>query len=127
MPTPPKGRFLMRATLPIYPRYKTEDEVVTLRWLRRMTHVPVPEVIAFSATRNNAISSQWILMELKPGKHFLITWLKATMAAKTWVLEQIVNNPHIICYRTKKKEKKVGEGLRQKDTATLKRKRICPL
>jgi len=51
----------MRATLPIYPRYKTEDEVVTLRWLRRMTHVPVPEVIAFSATRNNAISSELIL------------------------------------------------------------------
>ncbi|CAI7649441.1 unnamed protein product [Penicillium glandicola] len=57
----------MRVSLPVYPHNKTLGEVTTLRFLRRATDVPVPEVIAFDDSGNNEIGFEWILMECMPG------------------------------------------------------------
>ncbi|KAK4032805.1 altered inheritance of mitochondria protein 9, mitochondrial [Parachaetomium inaequale] len=84
-----RGRSLMRVALPVDPGYKTRGEVTTLRWIRRMTHVPVPKVIAFDDTQNNAIGFEWILMELMPGVSAYKRWRKMTMADKIWFTEQV--------------------------------------
>ena len=84
-----QGRSVMRVSLPVDPGHKTRGEVTTLRWIRRTTNVPVPKVIAFDDTQNNAIGFEWILMELMPGMSAYKRWRKMSMADKTWVVEQI--------------------------------------
>lgn len=48
-------QLLMRVSLPVYPHSKTRGEVTTLRFLRCVTDVPVPEVIVFDDSGNNEI------------------------------------------------------------------------
>ncbi|KXX81172.1 Altered inheritance of mitochondria protein 9, mitochondrial [Madurella mycetomatis] len=85
----PRGRSLMRVSLPVDPKSKTGGEVTTLRWIRRMTHMPVPKVIAFDDSQDNEIGFEWILMELMPGESAYKRWRKLSIAEKTWLVEQI--------------------------------------
>ncbi|GAB1319650.1 hypothetical protein MFIFM68171_09860 [Madurella fahalii] len=87
----PRGspRSLMRVSLPVDPKSKTRGEVTTLRWIRRMTHVPVPKVIAFDDSQDNEIGFEWILMELMPGVSTYKRWRKLSMSEKTWLVEQV--------------------------------------
>jgi hypothetical protein len=85
----PRGKSLMRVSLPVDPKAKTRGEVTTLRWIRRMTHTPVPKVIAFDDSQDNEIGFEWILMELMPGVSAYKRWRKLSMAEKTWVVEQV--------------------------------------
>ncbi|TVY66183.1 hypothetical protein Focb16_v010942 [Fusarium oxysporum f. sp. cubense] len=45
--------FVMRVTLPVYPRHKTRAEVITSKWVRENTTIPVPEVFAFDDSNDN--------------------------------------------------------------------------
>jgi aminoglycoside phosphotransferase (APT) family kinase protein len=85
----PGGASLLRVSLPVDPKYKTLGEVTTLSWIRRMTHAPVPKVIAFDDSQDNEIGFEWILMELMPGIPAYKRWRKMSMTEKTWVVEQI--------------------------------------
>lgn len=87
----PRGKCLLRVSLPVDPTHKTRGESTTLRWIRRMTLVPVPKVIAFDDSRDNEIGFEWILMELMPGVSALARWRKMSMADKTRVVEQIAD------------------------------------
>ena len=87
----PHGKCLLRVSLPVDPTHKTRGESTTLRWIRRMILVPVPEVIAFDDSRDNEIGFEWILMELMPGVSALARWRKMSMADKTRVVEQIAD------------------------------------
>ncbi|KAK3997734.1 altered inheritance of mitochondria 9, mitochondrial [Cladorrhinum sp. PSN332] len=57
------GKSLIRVTLPVDPKWKTQGEVATLRWLRHGTNVPVPRVVAFDDAQDNELGFEWILME----------------------------------------------------------------
>ncbi|KAH6627377.1 phosphotransferase enzyme family-domain-containing protein [Chaetomium tenue] len=87
----PRGKCLLRVSLPVDPAHKTRGESTTLRWIRRMTLVPVPKVIAFDDSRDNEIGFEWILMELMPGVSAYARWRKMSMADKTRLVEQIVD------------------------------------
>jgi aminoglycoside phosphotransferase (APT) family kinase protein len=41
-----KGSYLMRVVLPVAPGVKTESEVATLNFIREITSIPVPRVVA---------------------------------------------------------------------------------
>lgn len=82
-------RLLMRISLPVYPRSKTRGEVTTLRFLRRETDVPVPEVIAFDDSCNNEIGFEWILMELMPGVSAYKKWRTLTMSQKVALVQRV--------------------------------------
>ncbi|KAK0710040.1 phosphotransferase enzyme family-domain-containing protein [Lasiosphaeria miniovina] len=86
-----QGKFLMRVTLPVDPRHKTRGEVATLAWVRRNTHVPVPKVLAFDDTSDNAIGFEWILMQFMPGVSANRLWRQLTTATKTWIVEQVAD------------------------------------
>ncbi|KAK3305285.1 phosphotransferase enzyme family-domain-containing protein [Chaetomium strumarium] len=84
-----RGKSLLRVSLPVDPRHKTHGECATLHWIREMTTVPVPKVIAFDDCRDNEIGFEWILMELMPGVSAYKRWRKLSMAEKTQVVEQV--------------------------------------
>ncbi|KAK3299001.1 phosphotransferase enzyme family-domain-containing protein [Chaetomium fimeti] len=87
----PRGTSLLRVSLPVDPKHKTLGEVTTLRWIRRMTHAPVPKIIAFDDSQDNEIGFEWILMELMPGVSAYKRWRKMSMAQKTWLVEQVAD------------------------------------
>jgi aminoglycoside phosphotransferase (APT) family kinase protein len=74
--------LLMRVLLAVYPRSKTRGEVTTLRFLRRETDLPVPEVIAFDDSCENEVGFEWIFMELMPGVSAYKKWRTLTMSQK---------------------------------------------
>ena len=87
----PRGKSLLRVSLPVDPGHKTRGEATTLRWIRRNTDVPVPYVIAFEDSRDNEIGFEWILMELMPGVPARSRWRKMSMADKVSLVEQIAD------------------------------------
>lgn len=50
------------------PHYTTASEVATMNFLRSVLKLPVPEVLAYSTTLNNAIGAEYILMERVKGE-----------------------------------------------------------
>lgn len=63
-----KDKFLFRVTLPVDPFFKSESEVATLAFLRQKTSIPVPEVVAWSSTSDNALSYEWTLLKKVEGE-----------------------------------------------------------
>src|SRR2546423_1303702 len=47
--------LIMRVSLPVDPRYKTLSEVATMEWMRHHTSLPMPDITAHQASRENAI------------------------------------------------------------------------
>lgn len=82
-------QFLIRITLPVCPHTKTRGEVTTLRFLRRKTTIPVPEVIAFDDSADNEIGFEWILMELMPGVSAYKKWRTMTPFQKVAFVQRI--------------------------------------
>jgi Ser/Thr protein kinase RdoA (MazF antagonist) len=69
------AEVIMRVSLPVYPRLKTESEVATLNWVRQKApDIPVPGVIAFDSNAQNELGFEWIIMSLIPGKPLSHEW-----------------------------------------------------
>ncbi|KAL6822220.1 phosphotransferase enzyme family domain-containing protein [Trichoderma camerunense] len=80
--------FIMRVTLPVYPRHKTRAEVVTLRWVHENTSIPVPEVFDFDDSNDNEIGFEWILMEYMQGTSARKRWRTMSMEQKIALTER---------------------------------------
>lgn len=74
--------FIIRVTLPVYPRHKTRAEVVILRWVHENTSVPVPKVFGFDDSNDNEIGFEWILMEYMQGTSARKRWRTMSMEQK---------------------------------------------
>ncbi|KAF9007384.1 phosphotransferase enzyme family-domain-containing protein [Cyathus striatus] len=59
--------YVMRVSLPVDPHFKTASEVATLHYLAHHTSVPVPRVIAYCSSADNALGFEWILGTRVPG------------------------------------------------------------
>ncbi|KAJ3472109.1 hypothetical protein NLG97_g11278 [Lecanicillium saksenae] len=49
------------------PRAKTANEVAVLRWLAARTAIPVPTVVRYDASTDNALGREFTLLERVPG------------------------------------------------------------
>ncbi|OGM44484.1 hypothetical protein ABOM_006732 [Aspergillus bombycis] len=84
-----KDRFLFRVTLPVDPFLKTEGEVATLAFLRQKTSIPVPEVVAWSSTSDNALGYEWILLKKVEGVPLEQRWREISIERKVQISEQL--------------------------------------
>lgn len=81
--------YMMRVSLPVYPRHKTRAEVATLRWVRDNTSVPVPTVYDFDDSNDNEVGFEWILMEFMGGRPAHERWWAMTMEQKVAFAQRI--------------------------------------
>jgi Ser/Thr protein kinase RdoA (MazF antagonist) len=81
---------LMRVSLPVHPRLKTESEVATINFVRRETEMPAPRVLAFSSDNQNELGFEWILMEMMAGVALRSKWRSMPWSAKEDVVKKLV-------------------------------------
>ncbi|KAL1854995.1 hypothetical protein Plec18170_004407 [Paecilomyces lecythidis] len=72
------------------PHYTTASEVATLRFLRTVLHVPVPEILAYSTDATNPVGAEYIILERLQGDSLTSRWLSLSTAELKEVLSQIV-------------------------------------
>ena len=81
--------WLMRVALPVDPHRKTASEVATIEFIRDNTDCPVPKVIAFDSSNNNALRFEWILMEFVAGQPLYRAWRKLPTSSKEALVKQL--------------------------------------
>ncbi|KAL7629798.1 hypothetical protein AAE478_001321 [Parahypoxylon ruwenzoriense] len=82
-------RFIMRVSLPVCPKIKTESEVATLQWIYGNTNLPVPKVKCYDSSRDNPLGFEWILMDRMYGVPLSQCWNSVTQGAKERIVKQI--------------------------------------
>lgn len=65
------------------------SEVATLRYLKRKTNIPVPEVYHQDLSPDNPVGAPYTLMEYIQGRHLYKLWGALNLVAKKAVLSQI--------------------------------------
>ncbi|CAG7991727.1 unnamed protein product [Penicillium olsonii] len=81
--------LIMRLSLPIDPHFKVLSEVATMNFVRRVTKLPVPEVIKYDSSAENRIGFEWILMTKMPGRPFADVWPSLPFEAKAKMVRQL--------------------------------------
>ncbi|KAI0114306.1 kinase-like domain-containing protein [Nemania sp. FL0031] len=81
--------FVMRVSLPVCPRAKTEAEVATLNWVHQHTPLHVPRVRAYNSSRDNPLGFEWILMTKLEGTPLSKCWSSVTIGSKERLVQQI--------------------------------------
>lgn len=76
------NRYVIKLTLPVCPRTKTESEVATMRWTRANTNLPLPSVIDYDSSANNPIGCEWILMTRVEGVPLSSCWREIELGSK---------------------------------------------
>ncbi|TVY39560.1 Altered inheritance of mitochondria protein, mitochondrial [Lachnellula subtilissima] len=73
------------------PAYKTTaSEVATMDFARTVLNIPVPKVFAWSATANNPVEAEYIIMEEAPGTQLEDVWDGKTISDKTNIVKGLV-------------------------------------
>ncbi|KAF2851945.1 hypothetical protein T440DRAFT_488562 [Plenodomus tracheiphilus IPT5] len=80
---------LLRVSLPVYPRMKTESEVATIEFIRNNTVMPVPRILAYDADNKNELQYEWILIEMMPGTPLNSRWRSMSWQAKETIIKQL--------------------------------------
>ena len=83
--------YILRVSLPINPRNKTECEVATIDFVRSKTSLPVPAILAYDSTNSNPIGFEYILMEYMPGVQMVKVWHKLPWEKQVYVIDQLVH------------------------------------
>ncbi|KAI1383722.1 uncharacterized protein F4822DRAFT_48809 [Hypoxylon trugodes] len=81
--------FVMRVSLPVCPKIKTETEITTLRWIHENTNLPVPKVECYHSSRDNPMGFEWNLMSRVDGQPLSQCWNIVTQGAKERIVKQI--------------------------------------
>ncbi|CAG7919029.1 unnamed protein product [Penicillium olsonii] len=81
-------RLIMRVSLPVSPVHKTRSEVATVDWIRRVTDIPTPRIMAHDVTRESEIGFEWILMTEVPGKPLTESWQSMPMVVKSNLIKK---------------------------------------
>jgi len=72
-------------------QYTTASEVATLDFARTILNLPVPKVLAWSATSHNPVESEYIVMEEASGSQLHTVWQKQELRVKRDIIREIVD------------------------------------
>lgn len=81
--------LIFRAAVPLYPHWKTESEVSTMRFVQDRTNIPTPHVLAHESSASNELGYEWILMELVNGSPLYRKWRHMSVDAKERLVKQL--------------------------------------
>ncbi|KAJ6780793.1 hypothetical protein PWT90_09472 [Aphanocladium album] len=73
------------------PRVKTANEVAVLRWLAARTAIPVPAVVRFDVSTDNALGREFTLLTRVPGRSVDTLYAELTEAAKVRLVAQLTD------------------------------------
>ncbi|OHE99813.1 hypothetical protein CORC01_04949 [Colletotrichum orchidophilum] len=82
--------LVLRVAGPHLPRIKTENEVAVMRWVREHTSVPVPAVLRWDASSDNALGYEFTLLERVPGSSAEKVFWGLGESARRRLVEQLV-------------------------------------
>lgn len=84
-------RYILKLTLPVCPRTKTESEVTTIRWTAASTNLRslVPDVIDYDSSANNPIGCEWILMRRLEGVPLSTCWREVSLGSKERIVKTL--------------------------------------
>lgn len=71
--------------------YMTASEVATMEFSRTILNLPVPKVLAWSATSQNPVESEYIIMEEARGFQLHTVWPEMELRAKRDIIYQIID------------------------------------
>ncbi|RJE24536.1 hypothetical protein PHISCL_03123 [Aspergillus sclerotialis] len=71
--------------------YTTASEVATMDFARSVLDLPVPKVLAWSATATNPVESEYILMEEAKGSQLHDVWKNLQLRDKRDIIQEIIN------------------------------------
>lgn len=83
--------YIFRAALPIEPGDKVRNEVATLDYIKQHTSIPVPAVIAYDTSSENALGFEWILMENIPGITLHNIWSGLSDTSKVAITREMAS------------------------------------
>lgn len=73
------------------PILTTASEVATMDFARTILGLPVPKVIAWSATDQNPVDAEYIIIEEAQGSQLYTIWQDIPIKVKASIIEQIVD------------------------------------
>lgn len=81
----------MRVPTPIagLPRYTTASEVATINFLRNVLELPVPKILSYSASPDNPVGAEYIIMERVQGESLSSKWLSLTTDEVKHIMTQL--------------------------------------
>jgi hypothetical protein len=85
----PSASYLMRISLPIDPRHRTESAVATSKFLGQKTSLPMPQVIAYSSDDSNELGFEWMLTTDTDGTTLYKAWRKMSWDSKEAMIKQL--------------------------------------
>jgi len=89
--TPPQAEYVLRICYPLLPSIKTENEVAILSWVRQNTKIPVPEVIAYSSSADNALGQEYVMLSKEEGETLSDMYTEFDEQEKVGVVDQLVD------------------------------------
>ena len=69
----------------------TSSEVATMDFVRTVLQLPVPKVLAWSATNENPVQAEYIIMEEAKGSQLHEVWQDLSLPTKTEIIGQFVD------------------------------------
>ena len=73
------------------PVLTTASEVATMEFARTVLNIPVPKVLAWSATDQNPVNAEYIVMEEAKGSQLHDVWQNLPLRAKCDFIDEIVD------------------------------------
>lgn len=73
------------------PRLTTASEVATMEFARSVLNLPIPRVLGWCNTKENAVESEYILMEEAKGSQLSSVWHDLPLARKVHIVRGIVD------------------------------------
>ena len=73
------------------PIHTTASEVATMEFARTVLNIPVPEVFGWSATDQNPVNAEYIIMEEAKGAQLHSIWADLQLRNKLGIIQQIVD------------------------------------